>query len=361
MILGAAVLSVRSRGALPGPGGRRSSPLFGPVALFVFLSVLSAVFSTDVVRSVVAVKGLVSFSLVLLVALLVDDDADAHVVVDAFRLTTLYLVLRGLVDWFLLGQDNVDARLSGGLSIYMTYAGLLMALALVLAARALTRGGPAPGRLADGLLAVAATVLVGLTFTRSAYLGLAAGLLVLVATARPRLGLVIPPLAVLLVLVLPSGVVERAATSFDRNDVTARDRLAMWRAGAVMVSERPLFGVGPGRIKALYPHYRQPGFVEPSVGHLHDNVVNVAAETGIPSALAYLALVAVAALRAWPLARDRSRPGVRALARGALAANAALFVAGIFEYNFGDVEVLRLMLVVLALPFAAARGTEPAA
>ena len=77
--------------------------------------------------------------------------------------------------------------------------------------------------------------------------------------------------------------------------------------------------------------------------------------------LAGVMLVAAAALRAWPLARDRSRPGVRALARGALAANAALFVAGIFEYNFGDVEVLRLMLVVLALPFAAARGTEPAA
>jgi len=127
-----------------------------------------------------------------------------------------------------------------------------------------------------------------------------------------------------------------------------------------MVAERPFFGVGPGRIKELYPVYRQEGFVEPRVGHLHDNVVNVAAETGVPSALAYLAIVA-AAFAAWPLARDRTRPALRALARGALAADAALFVAGIFEYNFGDVEVLRLMLVVLALPFAAARASGPAA
>ena len=59
----------------------------------------------------------------------------------------------------------------------------------------------------------------------------------------------------------------------------------------VMVSERPFFGVGPGRIKELYPLYRQPGFVEPAVGHLHDNAIHVAAETGVPSALAYLALV----------------------------------------------------------------------
>ena len=287
---------------------------------------------------------------------LVDDAQDAHLVVDALRLTTLYLVLRGLVDWFLLGHDHVDARLSGGLSIYMTYAGLLMVLALLLGARALTAGRPRGQRLADGALAAAAVLLVGLSFTRNAYLGLAAGLLVLALTARPRLSLALPPLAVLLVLVLPAGVRERAASTFDRTDAAARDRLSMWDAGAAMVADRPFFGVGPGRIKELYPVYRRPGFVEASVGHLHNNLVNTAAETGVPSALAYLAIVVAAFVAGWPLARDRARPAVRSLARGALAANAALFVAGVFEYNFGDVEVLRVMLVVLVLPFAAARG-----
>jgi len=344
--------------SLAGPF-RRVSPLVGPVALFVLLSLFSALFSTDALRSAVAVKGLFSFLLVVLVAGLVDDGDDAHLVVDGLRLTTLYLVLRGLVDYFILGYDNVWERLSGGLSIYMTYAGLLMVLSLVLAARALTVGRPGGQRLADGALAVAAAVLVGLTFTRNAYLGLAAGALVLVLTARPRLSLALPPLAVALVLVLPAGVRERASSTFNRTDAAARDRLSMWASGARMIGDRPFFGVGPGRIKELYPVYRRPGFVEASVGHLHNNVVNVAAETGVPSALAYLAIVGTAFVAAWPLARDRSRPAVRSLARGALAANVALFVAGMFEYNFGDVEVLRLMLVVLALPFTAARA-DPA-
>ena len=307
-------------------------------------------------RSVVASKALLSFLLVALVAGLVDDADDAHLAVDALRLTTLYLVLRGLVDYFVLGHDNVWERLSGGLSIYMTYAGLLMVLSLVLAARALTTGRARHQRVADGVLAVAAVALVGLTFTRNAYLGLAAGVVVLVLTARPRLSLALPPLAVLLFLVLPAGVRERAASTFDRTDAAARDRLAMWASGVEMISERPFFGVGPGRIKELYPVYRQPDFVEPAVGHLHNNIVNVAAETGIASALAYLAIVVAASAAAWPLARDRSRPAVRSLARGALAATAALFTAGLFEYNFGDSEILRLMLVVLALPFAAARA-----
>ena len=98
--------------------------------------------------------------------------------------------------------------------------------------------------------------------------------------------------------------------------------------------------------------------MEASVGHLHNNLVNIAAETGLPSAFAYLAIVVAVFAAGWPLSRDRTRPEVRSLARGALAANAALFVAGMFEYNFGDVEILRVMLVVLALPFAAARGAR---
>lgn len=334
---------------------RRTSPLHAPVALFLLLSVLSILFSTDAIRSAVEIKGLFTFLLVVLVSGLVDGVEDAHLIVDALRLTTLYLVLRGLVDYFVLGYDNVWERLSGGLSIYMTYAGLLMVLSLVLAARALTAGRARRERLVDGVLAVAAVLLVGLTFTRNAYLGLAAGAVVLVLTARPRLSLVLPPLALLLLAVLPAGVRERAGSTFDRTDAAARDRLSMWSSGAEMISQRPFFGVGPGRVKELYPVYRRPEFVEARVGHLHNNLVNLSAETGIPSALAYLAIVVAAFAAGWPLSRDRTRPEVRSLARGALAANAALFVAGMFEYNFGDVEILRIMLVVLALPFAAAR------
>jgi O-antigen ligase len=338
---------------------RRTSPLHGPVALFVLLSILSVFFSTDAVRSAGELKGLLTFLLVVLVSGLVDGAEDAHLVVDALRLTTLYLVLRGLVDYFVRGYDNVWERLSGGLSIYMTYAGLLMVLSLVLAARALTAGRARRERLADGILAVSAVVLVGLSFTRNAYLGLAAGAIVLVLTARPRLSLALLPLAVLFFALLPAGVRDRAASTFDRTDAAARDRISMWSAGAEMISERPFFGVGPGRVKELYPVYRQPGFVEASVGHLHDNLVNLAAETGVPSALAYLALVVAVFVAGWPLAVARDRPDVRSLARGALAANAALFVAGMFEYNFGDVEILRVMLVVFALPFAAAYAAPP--
>jgi hypothetical protein len=40
---------------------------------------------------------------------------------------------------------------------------------------------------------------------------------------------------------------------------------------------------------------------------------------------------------------------------------AAFAVAGLFENNWGDVEVQRLVLALLALPYALAVDTEPPA
>ena len=38
-----------------------------------------------------------------------------------------------------------------------------------------------------------------------------------------------------------------------------------------------------------------------------------------------------------------------------------MLAAGLFEYNFGDSEFLMLFLVLVTLPFAAARSTDDAA
>ena len=46
----------------------------------------------------------------------------------------------------------------------------------------------------------------------------------------------------------------------------------------------------------------------------------------------------------------------RVLAAAALAAMVAMLAAGMFEYNFGDSEFLMMLLLVVTLPFAAARA-----
>jgi O-antigen ligase len=337
----------------------RTTPIHAPIGAFVLLSVLACFFSTLPSQSLLEIKGFGTFLLVVFAAALLEDDADVALLVDAWRLTTLYLVLRGFVEW-LSGADNLGDRVSGGLSVYMTYAGLLLVFVPLLAGRGATRGLNARARAADLALAAAGALAMVLSLTRSAYLGLGIAAIALALAVRPRLALAVPVVLVAFFFTMPEPVRDRFVSSFDPTDVTMQDRLVMWKGGGAMVADHPLVGVGPGRVKTLYPAYRRAGFVDPHPGHLHSNPVMIAAETGIPSLLAYLAFLVAffrGAIRNLRASTGGERRGV---ARGAISAMAAVAVAGLFEYNFGDVEILMATLVVATLPFAG-RGGQAAA
>jgi O-antigen ligase len=352
-------LSARARGEdFLGPF-RRTTPLHAPIGAFVLLSVLSCFFSTLPSRSLVQIKGFGTFLLVVFAAALLDDAADVTLVVDTWRITALYLVLRGFVEW-ISGSPSLDFRIAGGLSIYMTYAGLLLVLVPLLGARGIS-GGSRGARWGDVALALAGALALALTLTRGAYLGLAVGVVAILLAGRPRYALAAPFVIALFLVLMPLAVRDRLMSVTNPKDVTMNDRVAMWKAGRAMIAERPLFGVGPGRVEALYSVYRVPGWVNPIPGHLHNNFVMIAAETGIPSALTYLAFVGAFFLGAVRIVRRTPRGDpLRGIALGAIGAMAALFAAGMFEYNFGDVEILMATLVVATLPFVAARASRPA-
>jgi O-antigen ligase len=343
------VLAAR-RGEDPLAPFRRPSPLNGPIGAFVLLTIASAVFSTLPSRSLPELKGLGTFGLAVFTVALLRERADVAFLLSLWRVTTLYLVVRGVLEW-MAGANSTGARITGGLSVYMTYAGLLMCFALLFASLALDASRKARARAFDAALGLLAAVGVSLSLTRSAYLGLAVGLALLLAIAHARLLLALPVAVLAAAVLVPAAVRARALSSFDPNDPTMRDRLLMWRAGASMIADRPLFGLGPKRVKDLYPVYRRPGWVLPNPGHLHSNMVTVAAETGIPSLVAYLAFVAAFFVGAARRLRG-AEPFDAAVVRGAMAVMAALFAAGLFEMNFGDVEVLMATLVIAALPFA---------
>jgi O-antigen ligase len=85
--------------------------------------------------------------------------------------------------------------------------------------------------------------------------------------------------------------------------------------------------------------------------HLHNDFLQIAAERGLP-ALALWVWFLVALMRdLW----QQFKTGQRELAATAMATVVALLTAGLFEYNFGDSEVLMLFLTIVTLPAAAAR------
>jgi O-antigen ligase len=161
-----------------------------------------------------------------------------------------------------------------------------------------------------------------------------------------------------LVVVAPEGFVNRLTSTFNAQDPSNQDRFAMIEIGARMVRDHPLVGVGPNMVPRLYEQYRPDYAINKVNPHLHNVPLQIAAERGLPALAIWLWLIGSLTVALFHLFR---RQQDKVLAATALAAIVAMLAAGLFEYNFGDSEFLMLFLVLVTLPFAAARSDGAAA
>jgi len=260
--------------------------------------------------------------------------------------------LFGLLPWLVRGASYPDRAL-GPVGHYMTFAGQLLLWLPVACGVAICARGPA------WRWGARAATLVGLatlaaTFTRSAWLGLFVALAVLLALTRRRWLVALFALAALGTTLAPAPYRARLASAFDPAHPTNVERRHMWDAGLRMFRDRPLTGVGLQDLHAAYDRYRSPASRE-RAGHLHNVVVQIAATMGIVGLAAFVWLyatlirAAASGLRT-QLARGGLAAGVRA---GVVAALAGFLVAGLFEWNFGDEELLDLLYPLVGIAWAA--------
>jgi O-antigen ligase len=322
---------------------------FWPLLVYAAWTLVSAAFSPDPRTSFIDSKQLVVFLIVPAVYQLSRGNR-ALTVFNVIITVGAASAILGIVQYGVLNYDHLGQRPQGALGHYMTYSGLLV---LVICA--------AVGRLLFDVrhCAWAAIVMpslaaaIALTFTRSAWVGVAAGVTVLFVLKDRRLLALLPIIAILFVVLAPARINARMYSMFDMHDPTTRDRVAMLREGRAMIADHPLTGVGPNMVERVYAQYRDPLAVEKVNPHLHNVPMQIAAERGLPALAIWLWFVGTVVWDVWRKLRTSRH---RFLAATALAATAGMLSAGLFEHNFGDSEFLMLFLVLLTLPFAADRA-----
>jgi len=258
---------------------------------------------------------------------------------------------------FMLQGADFPNRVKGAVGHPLTYGGQALLVGSLASAIAIRCGG----RWRVGALLALGVLLPALagTYTRSAWIGYIAALVVIVAFTRARWLVGLAGGLTALALVLPGAYRSRAFSIFDPGNPWNRERVHMWEAGLRMLRDHPWTGVGLQDLHPLYERYKSAGAVEP-VGHLHSVYVHVAATMGVVglSALVFLIIALfTAASRAF---RDSRRtPGAAsglgpAISLGVSAALAGFFVSGLMEWNLGDEELLDLLCVLVGIAFAAA-------
>jgi len=323
--------------------------MFWPLIAYAGLTVVSAALSPQPRISLVDCKQLVLLLLVPMTYRLFNESRAQNlisVVVSAGAASAVY----GIFQFGILHYDTLGRRPHGTLGHYMTYSGLLMLVIGAALARLLFGQRE---RTWAALVMPALLVAVALTSTRNAWVGACAAAALLFLLKDFRLLAVLPVVAAIFFGVAGPTLMARFVSIFDLNDPTSRDRFAMMREGGHMIRDHPLFGVGPNMVEPLYQHYRVPDAVEQVNQHLHNVPLQIAAERGLPALAAWLSFVVILLVDLGSRFRAREE---RFLAATALAATVSMLAAGMFEYNFGDSEFLMLFLILVTLPFAAARN-----
>jgi len=348
-------------------------PLKLPLLLFCLTTLNSILWAEHPAAGWVAVRKLVLFLILLLSVNLVTSARHLGALFRGLFFVSALAGLVGIAQFVIqyhsvrhLHHDRVYyymtlTRIHGFMGHWMNFGGQQMLVFTALLAFLLLSASLAKGFLAGqegkglyGLvMAVVATSLV-LTFTRGVWLGCVVATLYIVARWKPRTLWVIPVLLVVAYLAAPAMIRRRVSLAFHPTDDPALAiRLEMWGAGLRMVREHPWVGVGPENIPLVYTQYLPPG-ATPMAGyhdHLHDNLLQLAAERGLPCLVAWLWFMLALG---WNILRIRGRlSSERWVADAAFAAWLAFLAEGFFEYNFGTSPVLMVFLFLMSTPFVA--------
>ena len=338
-------------------------PLWPPVLAFSGATIVSALASGHPLTALAASKGLLLVAALYVTADALAGPADGHRFLSALLCVVTVAAVVGLLQASVCPGSAADygspawlyhrcSRARGFFSIYMTLAGVLSLVLLATLPRllpgvALARWSTVPWLVSlVGLLA---------TYTRGAWIGLAAGVLVLLPLIRKGRWLLLVGFLVLGLAALggPQQLRQRFLTMGDPADPTVKERVYMWRTGLTMWRRHPMLGLGPGGVKREYERHALPEAVKKRAAHVHNTPLQILVERGVLGLAAWLWIWAaffakgIGQLRR--LSQDAARE--RALLIGSMAAIVGFLVAGLSEHNFGDSEVVMVAWAVMALPW----------
>ena len=333
----------------------RQKPLFPsffwPLLLYSALSLISSFLSVDPQISLKDSRELLLFLIVPIIYLGIREEKTIFKTHRALLASGWISLLYSL--FYFLFQSHPGERITGFMGHYMTQAGLLLLFSITAASMLLFSKDK--WRYLWGIGYVFSLGALALTLTRSAWLGIIIATCVILLLYKPKTLIIVPVAAGLFFLASPPHIKQRALSTFSLKAPSNRFRIEYIKTGITIIKDQPLFGTGPDTVDLVFkdPRFDLSEEARQNV-HLHNNIIQIAAERGIPTLLSWLAFLVWAMVAQAKLLRKKE-VSLYPLAAAALAAILGLVVAGLFEYNFGDSEITTLFLYMMTIPFALQR------
>ena len=333
-------------------------PLGVPILLFALTSFVSVANAYDVSYSYSSLKKLLEFLIFFWVLNCVRDN-NLRNSLSLILITSATLAgLFGLYQYWQVFDFNQkfsifivnENRPEGTLSTYMTFAGLLMLAGVIALAKILFQK-PTHKWLLGSIGIITLSLLLNLS--RQTWFGFLIALIFLVFFWRKKILLLIPIILLVIYVASPLPVQQRVKSMLSGEDRTFTMRTTLWKGGWEIFKDYPLTGCGFRCVDLVNSQYPDPtGYIARFRG-MHNNLIQVAVDTGILGVTAWLGIwfyfFRFLYHKAITLEKNANE---RWVILGSAAAMLAFLAAGFFETNFYDSEVAMLLYFIMALPFS---------
>lgn len=208
--------------------------------------------------------------------------------------------------------------------------------------------------LAVGISLLAGTALL-FTYSRGAWLGLVAGLALMIGLGGRKVALasLLAGLVVVIVGAAAGGerslLANRARTILDPS--VHQSRIFLLRSAVTIFTRHPIMGTGLNTFPLVYPQNRLPGDVNPldARPNAHNIVLNMAAEGGVLGLGVFLALLGQTFLMGWRWRAATTDGPTRGLRTALMAALAGMLVHQLFDGTLLSVHIGAGMWMIMAM------------
>jgi len=326
-------------------------PFFWPLIVYTALSLVSSFFSVNPPESLKDSRDLLLFLIILIIYTGFTSEK-AVKKVNLALLASAYISCLYALYYFIFKASPAE-RIEGFMGQVMTQGGLLllfssMALSMFLFSRERIR-------YLWGLGFLLSLIALALTLTRNAWVGLVVAVSIILFFYKPKTLILVPIVIGIFLTIGPQSLKKRALSIFSSKAISNRERIEFFHAGIKIIKDYPLLGTGPNTVEEVYQDSKY-GLSERTKKnvHLHNNILQIGAERGIPTLLVWLTFMIWVFLSLIKLLKNKD-PTLRPFTIAALSALCAISTAGLFEYNFHDSEITALFLYMITIPFSLAR------
>ena len=350
-------------------------PLGLPFILFVLANLVAVINAYSTIDSYPELKKLLEFLIFFWVVNYVRENRLRDSLSTILILTATLAGLHGFHQGWRDGL-NIDNRVAGTMSVYMTFAGLLMIVGMMGLGRILFRR-PRENWLWFALIVISVCLLF--TFTRQAWFGFLAGLIFLMFAWQRKATLIIAGLTLVSLLVYGSQMQSKVMQATKYKDLSSQTpsfvkvmkyrinrmisgkdetlamRIALWRGGWEIIKDHPLTGCGFHCVDLIGQQYPDPSGYVNRIRGMHNNYVQLAVDTGFLGLSSWIGIWVCFFALLYKRARTLEGDSSSWIIYGSTAAGIAFLAGGFFESNIYDSEVAMVLYFIMALPFAGSK------